>query len=86
MVIGGQADKHCGFGMRRGSILFSNYKPKITSSFVPSDYNFDSFFGLLLSDLVKLDSSFQNLKKRNFCRVVGDIAFSGKGEWFYHEG
>jgi formylmethanofuran dehydrogenase subunit C len=83
ILLAGKTGSHCGFGMKRGTIIFSNEKPTIPSTFVNSNYNFNSYWGLLASDLKKYHHTLEDISKKEFSRVVGDLAFGGKGEWFY---
>ena len=83
MVIVGKTGEHCGFGMKRGTIIFADHKPHIPSTFVDANYDFNSYWGLISSDLKEYNKSFDEIFKKNFLRVSGDLAFGGKGEWFY---
>lgn len=85
IVIAGKTRSHCGFGMKRGTIIFSHSKPNIPSTFVPANYNFNSFWGVMASDLENYDGMFADIARKNFLRVVGDLGFGGKGEWLYVE-
>ncbi len=83
IVLAGKANGLCGFGMKRGTIIFSSIKPEIPSTFVESNYNFDSYWGIISSDIKNYNNYFKEISKRRFSRVVGDLAFGGKGEWLY---
>ena len=85
IVVAGKTGSHCGFGMKRGTIIFPKSKPEIPSTFVKSNYNFSSYWGIIASDIQKYDQLFSKISKTEFSRVVGDIAFGGKGEWFFIE-
>ena len=85
VVIVGTTGKHCGFGMKRGTIVFTKSKPSIPSTFIKSNYNFTSYWGVLASDIEKHNPQFSKIVKTEFSRAVGDVAFGGKGEWLFVE-
>ena len=85
IVVAGTTGRHCGFGMKRGTIVFPKLMPDIPSTFVKSNYNFESYWGLMSSDIEKYDQLFSKISKNKFSRVVGDVAFGGKGEWLFIE-
>ena len=81
IVLAGSTGDNCGFGMKRGSIIFLKVKPNIPSTFQQADYNFDSFWNFLTKSLEKNGQISSSISKKRVSRVVGDLAFGGKGEW-----
>ena len=83
IAIGGNVGEHCGYGMKRGTLVFSKFKPEIPSTFITTNHDFSSFWGILSAELKLYGKPFLTLEKRKISRVVGDIAFGGKGEWLF---
>jgi formylmethanofuran dehydrogenase subunit C len=78
--IGGQAGAHVGYGMRRGSVVFTASTPSIASTFVPALVEATVFWKLLAKDLARHGGPFIGLPSRGIERHLGDLASDGRGE------
>lgn len=78
--IGGQAGAHVGYGMRRGSVVFTASAPAIASTFVPARADAAVFWQLLARDLARHGGPFAGLHSRGIERHLGDLASDGRGE------
>jgi len=78
--IGGQAGAHVGYGMRRGSVVFTAAAPTIATTFVPALVEVQVFWQLLAKDLARHGGPFARLPSRAIERHLGDLASDGRGE------
>ena len=78
--IGGQAGTHVGYGMRRGSVVFTTSAPDIAPTFVPALVDAQVFWQLLARDLARHGGPFETLPSRAITRHLGDLASDGRGE------
>ncbi|MBT9525140.1 MAG: formylmethanofuran dehydrogenase subunit C [Rhizobacter sp.] len=78
--IGGQAGVHVGYGMRRGSVVFTAAAPSIAATFVPALVEAAVFWQLLARDLACHGGPFAGLPSRRTERHLGDLAADGRGE------
>lgn len=81
IAVAGAVGAHCGYGMRRGSLVFAGPQPEIPAGFVPTGHNIDVFWGLLSKSLAREGGPFAALAGARVRRLVGDLAADGKGEW-----
>lgn len=80
VAVGGQIGAHCGFGMRRGSIVCAGSVPELAPTFIANRADTGVFWQLLARDLARLGGTFAGLASRRIERHLGDLAFGGKGE------
>jgi UDP-3-O-[3-hydroxymyristoyl] glucosamine N-acyltransferase len=80
VTIGGQAGVHVGYGMRRGSVVFTAAAPSIAATFVPALVEAAVFWQLLARDLACHGGPFAGLPSRRTERHLGDLAADGRGE------
>lgn len=83
--VGGPVGAHCGYGMRRGSLVFAGEAPLPPATFAPSHHDFSTFWGLFARSLARHGGPFAALPLWRPRRLVGDLSADGRGEWLFPE-
>lgn len=84
IAVAGRVGAHCGYGMRRGSLVFVGPPPDIPATFAATGHDIGTFWALLTRSLARHGDPFAELAGRKPpCRVVGDLATDGRGEWLF---
>ncbi len=81
IALGGATGAHCGYGQRRGSLVFAGQPPTPPTTFGASSHDIGPYWTLLARSLARHGGSFATLPGRKPRRLVGDLAADGKGEW-----
>ena len=81
IAVGGRVGAHCGYGMRRGTLVFAGPPPAVPPTFVSTHQDIVVFWTLLRRSLAYHGGRFAALPARAPHRLVGDLAVDGKGEW-----
>ena len=81
IAIAGRVGAHCGYGMRRGTLVFAGPPPAVPPTFVATHQDIVVFWTLLRRSLAYHGGRFAALPARAPSRLVGDLAVDGKGEW-----
>lgn len=81
IAVGGPVGAHCGYGMRRGSLVFAGEAPPPPATFAPTGHDFSTFWGLFARSLARHGGPFAALPGWRPRRLVGDLAADGRGEW-----
>jgi formylmethanofuran dehydrogenase subunit C len=81
VALAGRAGAHCGYGMRRGTLVFAGPAPETPPTFVETRHDITVFWALLRRSLAYHGGPFAALPARTPHRLVGDLAAGGKGEW-----
>ncbi len=81
IAVAGETGAHCGYGMRRGSLVFAGTPPPIPATFAPTGHDIRVFWALLARSLAAHGGPFVGLPGQRPRRLVGDLGADGKGEW-----
>ena len=81
IAVAGRVGAHCGYGMRRGTLVFAGPPPAVPPTFVATHQDIVVFWTLLRRSLAYHGGRFAALPARAPYRLVGDLAVDGKGEW-----
>jgi formylmethanofuran dehydrogenase subunit C len=80
IAVGGRLGAHCGWGMRRGSIVCAGAPPALAPTFVPTGHDIGVFWQLLARELARHGGPFAALPSRKPARLAGDLGAGGLGE------
>lgn len=83
IALGGAVGAHCGYGQRRGSLVFAGQQPEPPATFGATGHDIGTFWILLARSLARHGGPFAALPGRKPKRLVGDLAADGKGEWLF---
>ncbi len=81
VAVGGPVGAHCGYGMRRGSLVFAGEAPEPPATFAATAHDIRVIWALLSRSLAVHGGVFAELPGWRPHRLVGDLAADGKGEW-----
>ncbi len=81
IAVAGRVGAHCGYGMRRGTLVFAGPQPPAPPTFVATQHDIAVFWALLRRSLAYHGGLFASLPAPAPRRLVGDLAVDGKGEW-----